>query len=71
MNGNHLEDGVEQTVPIMTTTIASTESPMDVGVPVFTDVMSGASLNEFITSLFSLKYIPIDIVFALKVSLFL
>ena len=71
MNGNHLEDGVEQTVPIMTTTIASTESPMDVGVPVFTDVMSGASLYEFITSLFSLKYIPIDIVFALKVSLFL
>ena len=42
---------------------------MDVGVPVFTDVMSGASLYEFITSLFSLKYIPI--VFALKVSLFL
>ena len=71
MNGNHLEDGVEQTVPIMTTTIASTESPMDVGVPVFTDVMSGSSLYEFITSLFSLKYIPIDIVFALKVSLFL
>ncbi len=43
-----LEEGLEQTVPINTSaTIVSTESPMDVGVPVFTDIVSGGTKIHF------------------------
>ncbi len=67
-----LEEGLEQTVPINTsTTIVGTESPMDVGVPVFTDSVSGGT-NLYLVSLFLMysKFIFIRIILFLNMLCF-